>query len=114
MLLCSHKIIQLVDRKYLYHITDRKGKSWVAKVVAMPYPWQLHQELSILGLAPKLAGLLEQYPGGVQVIKMEYLDPADQWTHLERSTGDWDALQEAAMESLQSLQNCLVKQRTAI
>jgi len=107
LLLCSHDIKQLAKRKHVYHVTSEDGKSWVAKVVAMPYPWQLHQELSNLGLAPKLTGPLEQCPGKVQVIKMEYLDPADGWMRLERFIGDWDALHEVAMEALESLQSCL-------
>ena len=60
----------------------------MAKVVATPYPWQLHEELSTLGLAPKLVTPVEGYPGRVQVIKVEYLDPADGWVRLERFTGD--------------------------
>ena len=107
LLLCSHDIKQLAKRKHVYHVTPEEGKSWVAKVVATPYPWQLHQELSNLGLAPKLTGPLEKCPGRVQVIKMEYLDPADRWMRLERFTGDWDALHEVAMEALKSLQSCL-------
>jgi len=110
LLLCSHDIKQLAKRKHMYHVTPEEGKSWVAKVVATPYPLQLHQELSHLGLAPKLTGgPLEKCPGRVQVIKVEYLDPADRWMRLERFTGDWDALHEVAMEpwTLKSLQSCL-------
>ena len=79
MLFCSHDIKQLVKRQHVYRVTPNKGKSWVAKVVATPYPWQLHQELSKLALAPKLATSKKQnkYPGGVEVVSMEYLDPAD-------------------------------------
>ena len=106
-LLCSHDIKQLAERKYVYHVTPKSGKSWVAKVVATPYPLQLHEELSILGLAPKLVTPVETYPGRVQVIKMEYLDPADGWVQLERFTNNWDALHEVAMEALKSLQSCL-------
>ena len=98
-LLCSHDIKQLAKRKHVYHVTPESGKSWVAKVVATPYPRQLHEELSTLGLAPKLVTPVEGYPGRVQVIKMEYLDPADGWVRLERFTGDWDALHEVAMEA---------------
>ena len=106
-LLCSHDIKQLAKRKHVYHVIPESGKSWVAKVVVTPYPWQLHEELSTLGLAPKLVLPVEGYPGRVQVIKMEYLDPADGWVRLERFTGDWDALHEVAMEALKSLQSCL-------
>jgi hypothetical protein len=106
-LLCSHDIRQLARRKHVYHVTPEEGKSWVAKVVTTPYPWQLHEELSDLGLAPKLAIPVEEYPGRVQVINMDYLDPADGWMRLERFTGDWDALHEVAMEALKSLQTCL-------
>ena len=104
---CSHDIKQLAKRKHVYHVIPESGKSWVAKVVAMPYPWQLHEELSTLGLVPKLVTPEEGYPGHVQVIKMEYLDPADGWVPLERYTGDWDALHQVAMEALKSLQSCL-------
>ncbi|KAL3161583.1 hypothetical protein ABBQ32_010444 [Trebouxia sp. C0010 RCD-2024] len=103
----SHDIKQLAKRKHVYHVIPESGKSWVAKVVATPYPWQLHEELSALGLAPKLVTPVEGHPGRVQVIKMEYLDPADGWVRLERFTGDWDALHEVAMEALKSLQSCL-------
>jgi len=106
-LLCSHDIRQLARRKHVYHVTSEQGKSWVAKVMTTPYPWQLHEELSDLGLAPKLATPVEEYPGRVQVIKMDYLDPADGWMRLERFTGNWDALHEVAMEALKSLQSCL-------
>ena len=108
-LLCSHDIKQLAWRKHVYHVTPgpASGKSWVAKVVATPYPRQLHEELSTLGLAPKLVTPVDGYPGGVQVIKMEYLDPTDGWVRLERFIGDWDAVQEVAMEALKSLQSCL-------
>ena len=104
---CSHDIKQLAKRKHVYHVIPESGKSWVAKVVATPYPWQLHEELSTLGLVPKLVTPVEGYPGHVQVIKMEYLDPADGWVPLERYTGDWDALHQVAMEALKSLQSCL-------
>ncbi|KAL3144614.1 hypothetical protein ABBQ32_004336 [Trebouxia sp. C0010 RCD-2024] len=67
----SHDIKQLAKRKHVYHVIPESGKSWVAKVVATPYPWQLHEELSALGLAPKLVTPVEGYPGRVQVIKME-------------------------------------------
>lgn len=106
MLVCSHSIKQLVQGKHVYHITSETGKSWVAKVVATTYPWQLHQQLSKLGLAPKLTGPLEKYPGGVAVIQMEYLDPADGWTPLDRFTGDWDSLQDVALDALELLQTC--------
>ncbi|KAL3156578.1 hypothetical protein ABBQ38_000868 [Trebouxia sp. C0009 RCD-2024] len=86
--------------------SETAGKSWVAKVVATTYPWQLHQQLSKLGLAPKLTGPLEKYPGGVAVIQMEYLDPADGWTPLDRFTGDWDSLQDVALDALELLQTC--------
>ena len=69
-LLCSHDIRQLARRKHVYLVTSEDGKSWVAKVVTTQYPWQLHEELSDLGLAPKLATPVEEYPGRVQVIKM--------------------------------------------
>ena len=106
-LLCSNIIKQLVKRKHVYHVTDEQGKSLVAKVVAMAYPCQLHDELSDLGLAPKLVLPVEQCPGRVQVIKMEYLDPSDGRMRLERFNGNWDALHEVAMEALESLQSCL-------
>lgn len=106
-LLCNHDIRQLARRRHVYHVTPKKGKSWVAKVVATPYPWQLHEELSDLGLAPKLATPVKEYPGRVQVIMMDYLDPADGWMRLERCIGEWDALHEVAMEALKSLQSCL-------
>ncbi len=106
-LLCSDDIEQLVKRKHVYHVTDEEGKSLVAKVVATAYPCQLHEELSDLGLAPKLVVPVEECPGRVQVIKMEYLDPSDGWMRLERFNGDWDALHEVAMEALESLQSCL-------
>ena len=76
-LLCSHDTKQLAKRKHEYHVTPESVKSWVAKMLATPYPWQLHEELSILGLAPKLITSVEGYPGRVQVIRMKYLDPAD-------------------------------------
>lgn len=106
---CSHKIKQLVKRKHVYHITPNKGKSWVAKVVATPYPWRLHQELSKLALAPKLATSKKKkkIPGGVEVVMMDYLDPADGWMPLKRFTGDWDVLQAVVFEALRSLQSCL-------
>lgn len=107
MLFCSHDIKQLVERKSVYHITPDKGKSWVAKVVASPYPWHLHQELCQLDLAPKLVTSREKHPGGIEVVKMEYLDPADGWMPLKRFAGDWDILQEVALEALSSLQSCL-------
>ena len=89
---------------HVYHVTPQNGKSWVATT---PYPSQLHEELSTLCLAPKLVTPVEGYPGRVQVIKMECLDPADGWVRLERFIGDWDALHEVAMEALKSLQSCL-------
>ncbi len=67
----------------------------------------MHEQLSDLGLAPKLALPVEDYPGRVQVIKNGYLDPADGWMRLERFTGDWDALHEVAMEALKSLPVCV-------
>ncbi len=103
----SNDIEQLVKRKHVYHVTDEEGKSLVAKVVATAYPCQLHEELSDLGLAPKLVVPVEECPGRVQVIKMEYLDPSDGWMRLERFNGDWDALHEVAMKALESLQSCL-------
>ena len=106
-MLCSDEIEQLAERKHVYHVTPREGKSLVAKVVSTPYPCQLHGELSDLGMAPKLLSSVEEYSGRVQVIKMEYLDPTDGWMHLERFNGEWDALHEVAMEALQSLQGCL-------
>ena len=106
-LLCSDDIEQLATRKHVYHVTPKEGESLVAKVVATPYPCQLHEELSDLGLTPKLVVPVEEYPGRVQVIKMEYLDPTDGWMRLERFNGDWDALHEVAMEALESLQSCL-------
>ena len=106
-LLCSNNVKQLAKRKHVYHVTPEEGKSLVAKVVATPYPCQLHEELSDLGLAPKLVAPVEEFPGQVQVIKMEYLGPADGWMRLERFSGDWDALHEVAMEALESLQTCL-------
>ena len=74
---CSDDIEQLADRKYVYHVTPKEEKSLVAKVVATPYPCQLHQELSNLGLTPKLVVPVEEYPGRVQEIKMEYFGPTD-------------------------------------
>lgn len=106
-LLCSDDIEQLAERKHVYHVTPRETKSLVAKVVSTPYPCQLHEELSDLGLAPKLLSPVEEYPGRVQVIKMEYLDPTDGWMRLERFIGDWDDLHEVALEALESLQSCL-------
>jgi len=106
-LLCNHDIRQLARRKHVYHVTPKEGKSWVAKAAATPYPWQLHEELSELGLAPKLAIPVEEHQGRVQEIKMDYLDPADGWKPIERFTGDWDALHEVAMEALKSRQSCL-------
>ena len=106
-LLCSNDIEQLAKRKHVYHVTPEEGKSLVAKVVATPYPCQLHEELGDLGLTPKLVAPVEEYPGRVQVIKMQYLDPTDGWMCLERFNGDWDALHEVAMEALESLQSCL-------
>ena len=106
-LLCSHDIKQLAKRKHVYHVIPESEKSWVAKVVATPYPWQLHVELSTLGLAPKLVTPVEGYPARVQVVKMECLDPTDGWVRLERFTGDRDALHEMAMEAPKSLQSCL-------
>ena len=106
-LLCSDDIEQLAKRKHVYLVTPEEGKSFVAKVVATPYPCQLHEELSDLGLAPKLVAPVEECPGWVQVIRMEYLDPADGWTRLERFNGNWDALHEVALEALESLQSCL-------
>lgn len=103
----SNDIEQLVKRKHVYHVTDEEGKSLVAKVVATAYPCQLHEELSDLGLAPKLVVPVEECPGRVQVIKMEYLDPSDGWMRLESFNGDWDALHEVAMKALESLQSCL-------
>ena len=38
---------------------------------------------------------------------MQYLDPADGWMSPHRFTGDWDLLQEVAVEALASLQSCL-------
>ncbi|KAL3132331.1 hypothetical protein ABBQ32_008909 [Trebouxia sp. C0010 RCD-2024] len=94
------RIKQLIQGKLTYHITPETGKSWVAKVVAMTHAWQLHQQLSKLDLAPQLTGPLEQYPGGVAVIQMEYLDPADGWVPLERFSGDRESLQDVALNAL--------------
>ena len=84
MLLCSPEIAQLTERKHVYYVVPEEGKSWVAKVVTTSYPEQLHMELSELGMAPKLVAPVEQSPGGVQIVKMEYLDPADGWVRPER------------------------------
>lgn len=106
-LLCSDDVEQLVKHKHVYHIIPKEGKSLLAKVGATPYPCQLHEELGDLGLAPKLVAPVQEYPGRVQVIKMEYLDSRDGWTRIERFNGNWDALHEVAMEALESLQSCL-------
>lgn len=37
---------------------------------------------------------------------MQYVDPADGWTPLERFTSDWDALQQVAFEAFRSLHSC--------
>ena len=47
----------------------------MAKVVASPYPEQLHEELSSLGLAPELMEPVQKYPGGMMLYLNTVLFP---------------------------------------
>lgn len=82
-------------------------KPFVAKVLATPYPADLREELSQLGLAPALTAPVQKAAGGVFVVRMAYLDPAEGWVPLRRYQGDWEALEELAESALDSLHTCL-------
>lgn len=103
-----------MNNKHVYLCTpdppDPKLRPFVAKVQSVPYPWALHEELSSMGLAPKLLDGRRQYPGGVEVIRMEYLGPEDGWTSLAALSGDapgLDELADAADAALVRLHSCL-------
>ena len=80
---------------------------FVVKVQSVPYPWDLHEELSGMDLAPKLLDGPRHYPGGVEVIRMEYLDPEDGWTPLGAFSGHAPGLEELAHAALAQLHSCL-------
>ena len=79
---------------------------YIAKVQSVPYPWHLHEELSALNLAPNLLTGQRQYPGGVEVIRMEYLDPAEGWTSLSSFSGDWNKVEELVLAAVTKLHSC--------
>ena len=66
---CRLNIKELQPEKQVFLCTpedaDSGDATFVAKVVASPYPVQLHEELSSAGLAPKLMEPVQTYPGGV-------------------------------------------------
>ena len=66
---CRYSIKRMDPKKHVFLLTpmdpDSRDATFVAKMVATPYPEQLHQELSRAGLAPELRGPVQKYPGGV-------------------------------------------------
>lgn len=103
-------ITRLVDKKHVYLCTPADPaagiKAFVAKVAASPYPWELHNELSQIGLAPGLTAPLGKWPGGVEVVYMDFLDPADGWVPLRAFSGDWTALEKLIESALDQLHKC--------
>lgn len=65
----SYRITRMDPKKNVFLLTpidsDLGDAAFVAKVVATPYPEQLHQELSRAGLAPELREPVQKYPGGM-------------------------------------------------
>ncbi len=80
---------------------------FVGKLQSTPYPWDLHDELAALGLAPKLLDGDCLFPGGVEVIRMAYLDPDDGWEPLGRFSGEWRGVEELCENALVQLHACL-------
>ena len=78
----------------------------MAKVLATSYPVALHEELSRDEFTPKLLGV-DAHPGGVSVVRMAYLDPAEGWISLRHYRGDWDELEKVAETAMDALQKCL-------
>lgn len=101
---------QLIVGKHVYLCTPLDPASeletFLAKVTASSYPVELHKELSIAGLVPKLRSV-ETCPGGVTAIRMDYLDPEDGWVPLSSFKGDWVALEGLADAALARLHQCL-------
>lgn len=99
-------ITRLADHKHVYLCTPvgpaAGNKASVAKLAASAYPWELHRELSQIGLAPGLTAPLRKWPGGVEVVYMEFLDPAHGWVPLRGFSGDWTALEKLLRQPLRS------------
>ena len=66
---CRYSITRMDPKKHVFLLTpmdsNSKDAPFVAKVVATPYPEQLHEELFCTGLAPKLREPVQKYPGGM-------------------------------------------------
>ena len=67
---CRRYNIKRMDpKKHVFLLTptssDSGDATFVAKMVATPYPEQLHDELSSKGLAPRLIEPVQKYPGGM-------------------------------------------------
>ena len=66
---CRYSITRMDPKKHVFLLTpmdsNSKDAPFVAKVVATPYPEQLHEELFCSGLAPKLREPVQKYPGGM-------------------------------------------------
>ena len=62
-----HRKMHFRKHVFLFAPVDSNSgdASFVAKVMATPYPEQLHEELSRTGLAPKLMQPVQEYPGGM-------------------------------------------------
>ncbi|EIE24452.1 hypothetical protein COCSUDRAFT_61877 [Coccomyxa subellipsoidea C-169] len=107
----GNNITRLVENKHVYLSMPKDSSSelepFVAKVQSTPYPWDLHDELAALGLAPKLLDGERLFPGGVEVIRMAYLDPDDGWEPLGRFSGEWRGLEELCNDALVQLHACL-------
>lgn len=88
-------------------VDPASGKeTFVAKVLATPYPVALHEELGMAEFTPKLLGV-DTYPGGVSVVRMAYLDPAEGWVSLCTYRGDVDMLEKLAETAMGALHKCL-------
>ena len=66
---CRYNIKRMDPKKHVFLLTptdsDSGDATFVAKMVATPYPEQLHDELSSKGLAPRLIEPVQKYPGGM-------------------------------------------------
>ena len=64
-----YSIKRMDPKKHVFLLTptdsDSGDATFVAKMVATPYPEHLHDELSSKGLAPGLIEPVQKYPGGM-------------------------------------------------